>query len=199
MSAPLILASASPRRLELLRRVGLSVDVIPAAVPEEPAAGEAPDALAVRLARDKALAVAGGAPGRWVLGADTVVALAGDTLGKPSGPEEARAMLARLSGATHRVITGFALVGPSGLHVARAVSTEVDMREVPPAEIESYVASGEWRGKAGGYAAQGIAAAFITAVRGSFTCVVGLPLSEVLVELARAGAARPDYAGGEPA
>lgn len=215
-SPRLILASASPRRRELLTRVGLDVEVIPADLDETPLAGETPTACARRLARDKARAVAAlpAATGRWVLAADTVVELDGTSLGKPDDAEHAAAMLARLAGRAHRVITAFALAGPASDAAASAVptasaapgdlavdavSTDVVMRAITPAEMAAYVESGEWRGKAGGYAAQGIAAAFIAEVRGSFTNVVGLPLSQVLEALARAGAAGPDLARGRPA
>jgi septum formation protein len=200
MPTDLVLASASPRRLELLTRIGVPVEVAPADVDEAVLPGESPEACVLRLSRDKALAVAGRlGGGRWVLAADTVVALEDCILGKPDSPAEAREMLTRLLGRTHRVVTGFALVGPAGEAASRAVTTEVDLRAAGPGEIDGYVASEEWRGKAGGYAAQGIAAAFITAVRGSFSNVVGLPLAEVIVELTRAGAALPDYARGAPA
>jgi septum formation protein len=195
----LILASASPRRRELLARVGIDVEVVPADVDETSPPGEPAAACAVRLAGSKAHAVASRAPGRWVLAADTVVEIDGDLLAKPADPAEAAVMLRRLSGRTHRVVTGFALVGPSGAApVLRAVTTEVDLRHIADRDVAGYVASGEWRGKAGGYAVQGIAAAFVVAIRGSITNVVGLPLAEVLVELERAGAAHPDLGRGDP-
>jgi septum formation protein len=198
MSA-LVLASASPRRLELLTRVGLEVEVLPAAIDETPQLAERPSACALRLATEKAAAAAVRAPGRWVLAADTVVEVDGIMLGKPADRVEAAAMLAQLASRTHRVITGYAILSPDGASTARAVTTEVDFRELQPDEIDGYMATGEWRGKAGGYAAQGIAAAFVSAVRGSFTNVIGLPLSEVLVDLDRAGAIRADLARGVPA
>jgi septum formation protein len=128
-----------------------------------------------------------------------VVEVEGIMLGKPADRVEAAAMLAQLAGRTHRVITGYAILSPDGASTARAVTTEVDFRDLQPDEIDGYMAAGEWRGKAGGYAAQGIAAAFVSAVRGSFTNVIGLPLSEVLVDLERAGAIRADLARGVPA
>jgi len=198
MSA-LVLASASPRRLELLTRVGLEVEVLAAAIDETPQPAERPSACALRLATEKAAAAAVRAPGRWVLAADTVVEVDGIMLGKPADRVEAAAMLAQLASRTHRVITGYAILSPDGASTARAVTTEVDFRELQPDEIDGYMATGEWRGKAGGYAAQGIAAAFVSAVRGSFTNVIGLPLSEVLVDLDRAGAIRADLARGVPA
>jgi septum formation protein len=196
---PLVLASASPRRLELLTRVGIEVEVLPAEIDETPQLAERPSACALRLASEKAAAAAQLAPGRWVLAADTVVEVDGIMLGKPDDGASAAAMLAQLAGRTHRVVTGYAIRGPDGASTARSVTTEVDFRELEADDIDGYVASGEWRGKAGGYAAQGIAAAFVTAVRGSFTNVVGLPLAEVLMDLERAGASRADLARGVPA
>jgi septum formation protein len=197
--AALVLASASPRRLELLTRVGLEVEVLPAAIDETPQMAERPSACALRLATEKAAVAAARLPGRWVLAADTVVEVDGIMLGKPEDAVEAAAMLAQLAGRSHRVVTGYAIRGPDGASTARAVTTEVDFRELVPDEIDGYLASGEWRGKAGGYAAQGIAAAFVSAVRGSFTNVIGLPLAEVLVDLERTGAIRADLARGVPA
>lgn len=198
MSA-LVLASASPRRLEMLTRVGLEVHVAPTAIDEAPKVAERPSACALRLASEKAAAAALLLPGRWVLAADTVVEVDGIMLGKPADAVEAAAMLAQLGGRSHRVVTGYAIRGPDGASTARAVTTEVDFRELGPDDIDGYLASGEWRGKAGGYAAQGIAAAFVTAVRGSFTNVIGLPLAEVLMDLERAGAIRVDLSRGVPA
>ena len=197
--APLVLASASPRRRELLARVGIDVEIAPADVDESSPTGESAAGCALRLAAAKAHAVAARMSGRWVLAADTVVEIDGDLLAKPADEAEAAAMLRRLSGRTHRVVTGFALIGPGGAPpVLRAVTTEVDLRLVSDRDVAGYVASREWEGKAGGYAVQGIAAAFVVAIRGSITNVVGLPLAEVLVELERAGAARADLARGAP-
>lgn len=196
----LVLASASPRRRELLARVGIDVEIAPADVDESSPPGEPAAGCALRLAAAKARVVAARMPGRWVLAADTVVEIDGDLLAKPADEAEAAAMLRRLSGRTHRVVTGFALSGPGGAPpVLRAVTTEVDLRTVAERDVAGYVASREWEGKAGGYAVQGIAAAFVVAIRGSITNVVGLPLAEVLVELERAGAARVDLARGAPA
>lgn len=195
----LILASASPRRRELLERVGLPIEVRAPDVDESAHAGELPAAYARRVAAAKAAAVAARAPGRWVLAADTVVAIDGDILGKPDGAAGAHAMLSRLSGRAHQVITAFALRSPSGAEAVREVATEVYFRALGADDIAAYVRSGEWRDKAGAYAAQGIAAAFVARVGGSFSNVVGLPLSDVLDELARAGGPVPDYGRGVPA
>ncbi len=199
MSEPLILASGSPRRRELLSRVGLTIDVVPADVDETPHPGEAALAYAQRLAADKADAVARDRAERWVLAADTIVEIDGDILGKAADAAEARAMVSRLAGRAHRVTTAFAVRGPGGAHADRVVTTSVSVRALDTAEIDDYVASGEWRGKAGAYAVQGIAAALVTGVTGSITNVIGLPLAEVLVELRALGAPAPRYADGEPA
>jgi septum formation protein len=199
MSERLILASASPRRRELLARVGVAFDVEPAAVDETAAAGEGAIAYAVRVAADKAGAVAAAHPSRWVLAADTVVEIDGDILGKPEDDADARRMIARLAGRVHRVTTAFAIRGPGGVARAGAVTSDVSMRAATGAELDGYVASGEWRGKAGGYAVQGIAAALVDRVDGSITNVIGLPLAEVVVALAEVGAPGARLDRGEPA
>ena len=186
----LVLASASPRRLELLRLIGVAPLVDPPAIDEvhDPAVPAADHA--VRLAREKALTVAARHPDAPVLAADTVVVAEGRLLGKPRDPGEARGMLELLSGRGHHVLTAVHLVPPDDARwVATSLSvwTAVIFRAVAPAEIERYVASREWEGKAGAYAIQGVAAGFVRAVVGSYTNVVGLPLAEVQVELARAG------------
>jgi len=196
--AALLLASASPRRRELLERVGVRLAVVPAETDESVRAGEAASACARRLARAKAGAVAAAHPDRWVLGADTVVEIDGVMLGKAENGDEAATMLRRLSGQTHRVITGVALVGPGGDAVMAHVLSEVDVRPVDADEIADYVAAGEWRGKAGAYAVQGMAAAMVSAVRGSITNVIGLPLSEVIGILRAAGMPVPNYRAGRP-
>lgn len=196
----LILASGSPRRLEMLENVGLHPEVIPADLVEARLDGEDPIAYARRLAADKARAVAQRpeAQGRPVLGADTVVVVENgqpDALGKPETAEEARVMLTRLAGRSHRVVTAYHLVhGPS--ERGRAVETEVTFRTLTPAELEGYVGSGEWAGKAGGYAIQGMAGAFVRSVRGSYTNVVGLPLCEVMEDLDAIGALPADWTLG---
>jgi septum formation protein len=201
VSLPLLLASASPRRREMLERVGLAVEVCPANVDEQPADGEAPDAYVARIARDKAMAIARRSD-RWVLAADTTVTLDGAILGKAESPAEATEMLRRLSGRTHRVLTAFALVGErDGRSCLREglVASEVAIVELDAATLADYVASGEWRGKAGAYAIQGIAAALVAGVRGSVTNVIGLPLAEVIAALREVGAPLPRLAAGVPA
>jgi septum formation protein len=186
----LILASASPRRRELLERLGLVLEVVPAAVDETPQAGEKPIDYARRVAAAKCDAVAdGAAAGRElaVLGADTTVIVEEAILGKPADDAGARAMLTRLAGRRHEVVTAYT-VRFGGRRLERAVTTLVAMRALQPSEIDAYVASGEGRDKAGAYAVQGIAAAFVTELRGSLTNVIGLPLAEVLADLLALGA-----------
>lgn len=183
----LVLASASPRRRELLARLGLDPEVRPASVDETPRAGEAPEDLALRLARAKAADVAAGlAPGRVALAADTVVALHGESLGKPTDDAHAAAMLRRLSGRVHRVLTGVAAARGDEHHHA-LVATDVRMRELSEDEIAWYLATGESAGKAGGYALQGAGAALVAGIDGSDTSVIGLPLAETVVLLRRLG------------
>ncbi len=184
----LVLASASPRRLELLQQIGLSPDEIdPADVDETPRRGEAPAALAQRLAAEKASAVAGRHPGAFVLAADTVVACAHRILPKPEDAATARRCLALLSGRRHRVLGGICAIAPDGRRALRLVTTVVTVKRLDPAEIDAYIASGEWRGKAGGYGIQGRAGAFIRALNGSYSNVVGLSLYETAAMLAGLG------------
>ena len=192
----LILASASPRRSEFLARAGVSFRSCPADVDERLHPGEAPECYAERVANDKAQHVAKQHAGDWVLSADTIVVIDGEVLGKPRDETHAKAMLRGLSGRTHRVITAVTLVGAAPR--CFRVETEVDVRALDEGEIASYLKSCEWQGKAGGYAVQGIAAAFITAIRGSYTNVVGLPLAEVLLVLRETGAATANFAAGQP-
>lgn len=188
MSARLILASASPRRKELLSRLGIPFAVVPSDVPEVPLAGEAPASFVRRVASDKARAIAAAYPGLWVLGADTVVVIDAEILGKPVDAAEARAMLTRLSGRRHQVLTGVALVAADGrLCAETAVETAVAFRPLLADEIERYIASGEPFDKAGAYAIQGGAGAFVEGVEGSYSNVVGLPIEEVQVILVAHG------------
>lgn len=183
----LILASASPRRLSLLRQIGVEPDeVIAADLDETPLKGELPRLHAARLAREKAEAVVASHPDALVLGADTVVACGRRILPKTETEAEARACLALLSGRAHRVYTAVHLVAPSRT-MSRVSETRVTFKRLSDGEIAAYLASGEWQGKAGGYAIQGRAALFVRALSGSHSAVVGLPLYEVGQLLAGAG------------
>ena len=184
----LVLASASPRRHELLRWLDVPYEVDAPDIDECPAAGECADALVRRLAREKAAAVSARRPEAWVLAADTTVEVGGALLGKPADAAEAAAMLERLAGREHHVATGFALVAPGGRFAAeRCVVTRVVFRPLGRRALDAYVASGEFDGKAGGYAIQGRGVGLIETIDGSFTNVIGLPLSEVEQALAEAG------------
>jgi septum formation protein len=184
----LVLASASPRRLELLRQIGVvPACVDPVALEETPRRRELPPALALRLAIAKAEAVAARHPGAVVLGADTVVACGRRVLPKAESEAEVRACLALLSGRRHRVHGGIAVVAPDGRTRARCVSTVVRFKRLERAEIDAYVADGEWRGKAGGYAIQGRGATFIRGINGSYSNVVGLDLFTAAALLRGAG------------
>ena len=187
----LILASASPRRLELLRRVGVEpAAVLPADVDETPLRHELPAQLADRLAEAKARAVAGQRPDAFVLGADTVVACGRRILPKAEDADTARRCLEFLSGRRHRVIGGVCRLAPGGRIGRRRVTTQVTFKRLTPAEIDAYVAAGEWQGKAGGYAIQGSAEAFVRQLGGSYSNVVGLPLYETVSLLRGLGAVR---------
>lgn len=184
MTAPLILASASPRRLDLLRQVGVEpAAVVPADVDETPLKDELPRLLASRLARAKAEVAARLHPDAYVLAADTVVGVGRRVLPKTETAEEARRCLELLSGRAHRVDTAVAAAAPDGRLSVRLVETRVRFKRLTAAEIDGYVQGGEWRGKAGGYGVQGRAGAFVLALSGSYTGVVGLPLYETLALL----------------
>jgi len=207
MAAPLILASASPRRRELLAQHGIAFEVVPSDIPEVPRPDETPEAFAQRAAREKALAVAQCCGGRWILGADTVVAIDGLILGKPADHADAQRMLRLLSGRVHRVLTAVALVEPAGgvtflarprgsLQAAESdglprhveellVASEVEFRHLTAAEIDDYLATDEPFDKAGAYAVQGLGANFVQQVRGSLSNVIGLPMEVVTALLRR--------------
>ncbi|MEE9911798.1 MAG: Maf family protein [Deltaproteobacteria bacterium] len=184
LSAPFILASASPRRLELLRSVGLKFKILPAHIDETRLAGETPRTHVRRLSRDKAQAIAGQHPQALVLGADTIVVIDGLILGKPKNKKQAREMLERLSGRQHTVFTGFT-IACDGCRISRTrvVQSAVYFKAISSEEMNWYVHCDEPYDKAGGYAVQGRGASFIKAIRGSYTNVIGLPLCEVLEEL----------------
>jgi len=190
----LVLASGSPRRLALLNQAGLEPDSLePVEIDESPERGELPRTLAVRLAREKAEAALPRVRGReeiknaYILTADTVVAVGRRILPKPEILDEASACLRLLSGRTHRVYTGVCLVTPRDALRTRLVETRVRFKRLSNEDLESYLASGEWRGKAGGYAVQGLAGSFVTKLVGSYTSVVGLPLYEATTLLAGEG------------
>jgi septum formation protein len=179
----LILASSSPRRLALLRQVGIAPDaVIAPEVDERPTPRELPREHALRLATAKLEAVAAqaAAHGAFVLAADTVVACGRRILPKAETETAARACLALLSGRRHRVLGAVALQAPDGRRAIRVVTTAVHLKRLERCEVDAYLASGEWQGKAGGYAIQGRAEGFIPAISGSWSNVVGLPLAETL-------------------
>jgi septum formation protein len=191
----LILASASPRRRDLLARAGIAFEVIPADIPERARSGEKPIAFAVRLAAEKALAVArrvGPAPRRRVLGADTIVVIDGAVLGKPRDAEDAVRLLERLVGRAHEVITAVALAASDTLEIkTAAVTTRVTLRDAAAEELRAYVATGEPLDKAGAYAIQGGGRRFVEEVHGSESNVIGLPLEETLALLGGASGEGP--------
>ena len=180
----LVLGSASPRRRDLLRQVGVEPGAVDAAeIDETPRRGELPAAYARRVAEEKLRAVAARHPGAFVLAADTVVAVGRRILPKPADAAEARACLERLSGRSHKVLGAVAVQAPDGRTARRLVATRVRFRRLHPDELAAYLDSREWEGKAGGYAIQGLAAAFVPEIQGSYANVVGLPLVETLALL----------------
>jgi septum formation protein len=183
----LVLASASPRRITLLSQVGISPDALrPASLDESPRRSEMPRALALRLARAKAEAARDQIANdrdiadAFVLAADTVVAVGRRTVLKPDTVDEAMAALQLLSGRAHRVLTGLCLITPDDRLRLKIVDTRVRFKRLASREMDAYIASREWRGKAGGYAIQGLAGCFVQKIVGSYTNVVGLPLTEVV-------------------
>ena len=175
----LVLASASPRRVDLLNQIGVVPDrIIPANIDETPLSAELPRQLVVRLSASKAISVSEKNLGSFVLGADTVVACGRRILSKAETLEQARSFLALVSGRRHRVISGLAIVSPEGKVYKRTVETHVTFKRLSLEDLDLYLASGEWRDKAGAYAIQGLAAKFIRAINGSYSNVVGLPLFE---------------------
>ncbi len=184
----LVLASASPRRREILETLRVPFEVAPSRANEDPLPGEVPDALARRLAADKALEVSRAMGDRFVLGADTVVVASGELLAKPIDDDDARRMITRLAGGWHEVITGVALARAGALLEAIHVTARVHMLAIDAARIDRYVATGEGRDKAGAYAVQGIASGFCDRIEGSYSTVVGLPAAETVALLERHGA-----------
>lgn len=174
-----LLASASPRRAELLQSAGFEFDVRPANVDESVQPGEAPEAYALRVATDKARAMVGEAAGRIVLAADTVVVIEGQILGKPADAADAARMLGLLSGRRHQVLTAVVLATAEGEMATGVEQTAVEVMHLSPDEIASYVATGEPMDKAGAYAVQGLASRWVTRIDGSYSGVVGLPVALV--------------------
>lgn len=185
---PLILASASPRRIELLKEAGIIPDqIIPADIDETKYKGEKPEALVLRLAIQKARAVAAQHPGHAVLAADTTVAVGRRILEKPADEAEARQFLDLMSGRRHKVLGGICLITPDGRERSRVVTSTVQFKNLSEAEIRHYLAAREWDGKAGGYGIQGLAAGFVSFLSGSHSNVVGLSLYDTINLLAGSG------------
>lgn len=183
-----ILASASPRRRELLASIGAQFEVIPSHIPEVRADGEAPEEYVARLSREKAAAIGREHPSRWIIAADTTVLLGDQLLEKPVDAADARRMLAAIAGQTHIVYTGVTLQNiEHGHHDTRVAESEVRMLALEPRDIAWYVETGEPLDKAGAYAVQGIGAMFIDSIHGSYTNVVGLPLALLFRMLRKAG------------
>lgn len=177
---PLILASASPRRVELLAQIGVTPDqILPAHVDEVALNDERPIDMARRLADAKALEIQKDHPDACIIGADTVVAVGRRILGKAEDEAQARAYLTLLSGRSHRVIGGVAILAPGGVRVIKAITTKVQFKRLSAQEIDGYIASDEWHDKAGAYAIQGRAGAFVKSINGSYSNVVGLAVHEV--------------------
>ncbi len=188
----LVLASASPRRLELLRQIDIAPDAIdPAEIDETPLKAELPAQHVTRLARAKAEAVRARRPDAFILAADTVVACGRRILGQPADEAAACRFLVLLSGRRHRVYGGVAVIAPDGRIAERRVVSQVGFKRLTEAEIAAYLATEEWRGKAGGYAIQGRAAEFVSWMAGSYSNVVGLPLYETAQLLFGLGYRRP--------
>jgi septum formation protein len=197
---PLVLASGSPRRSELLGLVGIRFEVRPSRIEESELNAGDPLLTARSYARQKAEAVAGqegGPADGWYLGVDTIVILEGEVMGKPADREQARAFLEKLAGRQHRVITAYCLLRPAhSERVEKAISSRVKIRALAPAEIEAYLDTEEPYDKAGAYAAQGIGASLVEAIEGSYTNVVGLPLAELTLDLLRLGIIEPKAGHG---
>lgn len=194
MSDKIILASASPRRKELLEQIGLTFEVVPSKADEIILADETPEEHVVRLSIDKATEVAQrhNADGRWFIGSDTIVLCEQQILGKPKDEQHAAEMLHMLSGREHRVLSGFAVLDrQSGEQRTEAVSTRVRFRDLTAEEIARYIASGEPMDKAGSYAIQGLAVCFVAGIEGSYTNVVGLPLCRLTLALKELGVPLP--------
>lgn len=194
----LILASASPRRAELLRAAGIPFDVVPADVDETIRAGERPQQYVTRVARDKARAISAEHPKQFVLGADTTVVVDGHILAKPTDADDARRMLRMLSGRWHEVLTAVAFARGGAVVISQVASTRVEFTSMRADEVDWYVTTGEPMDKAGAYAIQGLASRFVTAIEGSYSNVVGLPVSLVYGILERLSGVTGAPAEDEP-
>ncbi len=189
ISGRLVLASASPRRAEMLKLLGVDFDRLPGNIDETFLGGETPREHVLRLSEEKAALATRSEPDAWILGADTIVVVAGEILGKPGSPAEAKAMLEKLSGREHEVLTGFAIIRQDlGIRVREVVRSTVLFREISGDEMAWYTGTSEPYDKAGAYAVQGMGACFVREIRGSFSNVVGLPLCEVFEALKRVNA-----------
>ena len=190
MGDQLVLASASPRRRELLQQIGLKFQVIPSQVEEQVVAGETPEEHVVRLSLDKATEVANRdhVSGRWFIGSDTIVLCDHQILGKPRDESHAETMLKQLSGREHQVLSGYAVIDrQTGEQRTEAVSTKVWFRQLTETEITGYIATGEPADKAGAYAIQGLGICFVARIEGSYTNVVGLPLCKLTLAMKELG------------
>jgi len=179
----LILASASPNRLELLAQVGIVPEVHPADIDETPLKNETARAMVLRLAEGKARAIAPSHPGCFILAADTTVSVGRRIIGKAENETEQRKFMELLSGRRHRVWGGICVITPEGKVITRAVCTIVAFKRFTEAEIAAYIATGQWRGKAGGYGIQGFGGAFVTFIGGSYSNIVGLSLYDTMIML----------------
>lgn len=187
-AAPLLLASASPRRLDLLKQAGIvPALVIPADIDETPQKAELPPAYAQRIAATKALKLRDSHPDHIILSADTVVGCGRRILPKAETEQQARSCLDLLSGRRHRVMTAVSIIAPDGKQITKTVTSIVQFKRLSPADIQAYIDSGEWHGKAGGYAVQGLGALYIPFISGSYSNIVGLPLYETVNMLRAAG------------
>jgi len=192
----LVLASASPRRIELLRLAGVEPDIVfPTDIDETPGRQEKPRELALRLAAAKGMVGAVAHSNCYVLAADTVVGVGRRILPKAETLDEARACLELISGRSHDVFTGVHVSGPDGRTASRVVHAKVDFKRLEQSELEGYLESGDWRGKAGGYGIQGRAGAFVSHISGSYTAIVGLPIHETVQILIGLGYRPPNRWG----
>ena len=188
----LVLASASPRRADLLTQAGLPPDIVdPADIAEESLKGETPRRMALRLACQKAAVAAERHPQAYIIGADTIVSVGRRMLGKPSQRSEAEEMLALLSGRNHKVLTAVCVIAPGGRCASRLAETRIAFKRLDTIEIDVLLGCGEWQGAAGGYRIQGRAGAYVTSLTGSYTAVVGLPLHETVSLLGGLGYRAP--------